>query len=73
MTLTIPSDAFLGSGEMAALIRAFDWAPTSLGAPEAWPATVKVVIATILRAPLPIVTLWGEDGVMIYKDRKSVV
>ncbi|PZQ45671.1 MAG: hybrid sensor histidine kinase/response regulator [Rhodovulum sulfidophilum] len=54
------------------LIRARDWAATSLGALEDWPATIKVVIATILRSPLPIVTLWGEDGVMIYNDAYSV-
>jgi hypothetical protein len=29
---------------------------------------MKAVLALILQAPVPIVTLWGEDGVMIYND-----
>ena len=33
---------------------------------------VKTTVALILQSPVPIVTLWGEDGVMIYNDAYSV-
>jgi PAS domain S-box-containing protein len=60
-----------GGGELAALIRRFDWAKTSLGPLAAWPQSLKTVTETLLRSPVPIVLLWGEDGVMIYNDAYS--
>ena len=57
-----------GGGRMAALIAGFDWTPTALGPIEGWPQSVKTTISLILRSPVPIVTLWYEDGVMIYND-----
>jgi PAS domain S-box-containing protein len=61
-----------GGGEAAALIAGFDWSKTSLGAVDGWPEGLKSTCSLILRSPLPIVTLWGEDGVMIYNDAYSV-
>ncbi len=61
-----------GDGELARLIATFDWTRTSLGPLEAWPAHLKTVTSLILRCHVPIVTLWGEDGVMIYNDAYSV-
>jgi PAS domain S-box-containing protein len=60
-----------GGGEAARLIGAFDWDATSLGPISSWPPTLKNTIGLILRSPVPIVTLWGEDGVMIYNDAYS--
>ena len=60
-----------GGGEAAAIIAAFDWATTPLGPIEAWPMSLKSAIALILRSPVPIVTLWGEHGIMIYNDAYS--
>ncbi len=51
---------------MGQLIAAFDWARTSLGPMTAWPAVRRSTIATMLRSPVPIMTLWNADGVMIY-------
>jgi PAS domain S-box-containing protein len=59
-------------GELASLIRSFNWEKTSLGPPSRWPVALKVTATTILQSPVPIVTLWGEDGVMIYNDAYSV-
>ncbi len=53
---------------MAALIAEFDWAATALGPIGEWPQSIKTVISLVLRSPVPIVTLWHEDGVMIYND-----
>jgi PAS domain S-box-containing protein len=59
------------SGDLAGLIRQFDWTRTSLGPLESWPQSLKTVTETLLRSPVPIVLLWGEDGVMIYNDAYS--
>lgn len=66
--------AFLRTdGEMPARIREFDWAGTRMGALETWPAAVRSVVGVILRSPLPVVTLWGEAGVMIYNDAYAII
>ena len=73
MTVSASDTAFLShDGELAQLIAAFDWASTSLGAIGTWPQGVKAVVSLILQSPVPIVTLWNEDGVMIYNDAYSV-
>ncbi|MGV3550544.1 sensor histidine kinase [Rhizobium sp.] len=64
---------FLGrDGEVARIIRAFDWSSTPLGKVEDWSAPLRTAIALLLQSPVPIVMLWGEDGVMIYNDAYSV-
>jgi hypothetical protein len=60
-----------GGGEAAEIIAGFDWAATPLGSIESWPASLKSTIALVLRSPVPVVTLWGEDGIMIYNDAYS--
>ena len=62
----------IGGGEMATLISAYDWSGTPLGALETWPQSLKTATAILLRSPVPIVMLWGEDGIMIYNDAYSV-
>jgi PAS domain S-box-containing protein len=54
--------------KLSAMIREYDWSGTSLGPLEDWPQVVKTTVALILRSPVPIVTLWGEKGVMVYND-----
>lgn len=56
---------------MGALIRAFDWSKTSIGPISTWPQSLKSVTSLLLLSPVPIVLLWGEDGVMIYNDAYS--
>jgi PAS domain S-box-containing protein len=60
-----------GGGEAAEIIARFDWAATPLGRIERWPVSLKSAVALVLRSPVPIVTLWGEDGIMIYNDAYS--
>ncbi|MDA8443452.1 ATP-binding protein [Paracidovorax valerianellae] len=60
---------FLTSGgEMAQRIARHDWAATPLGPLVAWPAHVQWAVSTVLRASVPMATLWGESGVLIYND-----
>jgi PAS domain S-box-containing protein len=61
-----------GGGELAGLIARFDWASTPLGPIEHWSGTLRNTVALILRSPVPVVTLWGADGIMIYNDAYSV-
>jgi len=64
--------AFLrGVGEMAGRIAAHDWSG-SLGPISAWPGSLKTVVGLLVHSPVPIVLLWGEDGIMIYNDAYSV-
>ncbi len=62
----------VGGGELGDLIRGFDWAGTSLGPLSIWPQSLKTATNLLLLSPVPIVLLWGEDGVMIYNDAYSV-
>ncbi|UVW27915.1 PAS domain S-box protein [Massilia sp. H6] len=54
------------TGEMGELIARFDWSTTGLGPIDAWPQSVKSTVSLILHSSFPIVTMWGEAGVMIY-------
>jgi PAS domain S-box-containing protein len=64
--------AFLGtSGEMARRVAAHDWT-ASLGPIATWSASLKTTVGLILHSLVPMVLLWGEDGVMIYNDAYSV-
>jgi PAS domain S-box-containing protein len=56
---------------MSALIRNFDWASTPLGPLDTWPSSILTTVGIVLRSPVPIVTLWGEQGTMIYNDAYS--
>ena len=60
-----------GGGEASTIIANFNWSETPLGPIATWPASLKASLALILRSPVPIVTLWGEDGIMIYNDAYS--
>ena len=60
-----------GGGQVGDLVRALDWASTSLGAIETWPQSLRTAVGIVLHSPVPIVLLWGEDGVMIYNDAYS--
>jgi len=64
-------EVFSGGGALGKIISVFDWSNTPLGPIEAWPTSLKTTVALILRSPIPIVTLWGEQGTMIYNDAYS--
>ncbi|MET0245328.1 MAG: hypothetical protein ABW182_01145, partial [Sphingomonas sp.] len=60
-----------GGGACADLIAAKDWSATPLGPIEGWSSALRPATAILLRSPVPIVMLWGEDGVMLYNDAYS--
>ncbi|HYX63117.1 MAG TPA: ATP-binding protein [Burkholderiales bacterium] len=53
-------------------MRRHDWSATPLGPAERWPQSLRTTVAILLRSPVPIVLLWGPDGVMLYNDAYSV-
>jgi PAS domain S-box-containing protein len=61
-----------GGGDAGKLIAAFDWAATPLGPIAGWPQSLRTSVSLILRSNVPIVMLWGSDGVMIYNDAYSI-
>jgi PAS domain S-box-containing protein len=60
-----------GGGLLGGIIDDYDWGATTLGPIDCWPDVVRTTVELILRSPVPIVTLWGADGVMIYNDAYS--
>ncbi|WP_369539518.1 hypothetical protein [Bradyrhizobium japonicum] len=36
------------------------------------PENLKTTVGILLRSPVPIVLLWGPDGIMIYNDAYSI-
>ena len=68
----VVADFLSNGGELGAIIAAFDWSDTGLGPLDNWPQSLKTTVGLILQSPVPIVTLWGEDGIMIYNDAYSV-
>jgi len=58
-------------GEAARLIAELDWTDT-LGPIDTWPSSLKTAIGLLIHSPVPLVLLWGEDGIMIYNDAYSV-
>ena len=57
---------------MGLAIAATDWSHTPLGAIDGWPQSLRTTVAIMLRSPVPMVTLWGETGVMIYNSNYAV-
>jgi PAS domain S-box-containing protein len=61
-----------GDGETARRVRAFPWETTSTGPIRHWPQSFKTAVEIMLASPLPMVMLFGVDGVMIYNDSYAV-
>jgi PAS domain S-box-containing protein len=63
---------FLSGGEMAGRITAHDWTGTAIGHIADWPQSLRTTVGIMLRSPVPMVLLWGPEGVMIYNDAYTV-
>ena len=60
-------------GGLGHLIAAYDWAATPLGPAQRWPPYLKSIVGMLARSPVPMVLLWGADGIMIYNDTYAVI
>jgi signal transduction histidine kinase len=53
---------------MDALLARFNWARTSVGTPDKWPATWRAAMRVCLDSFVPMVVLLGKEFVMVYND-----
>ena len=58
-------------GLTRALIRDYDWAATALVPINTWPQSLETAVGMVLHSTVPIVLLWGADGVVICNDTYS--
>ncbi|HEX7821876.1 MAG TPA: PAS domain-containing protein [Sphingobium sp.] len=56
---------------MGERIAHFDWSATSIGPLESWSSSLRHTVGLMVRSDVPMVLLWGMDGVMIYNDGYS--
>lgn len=57
-----------GGGEMAARIRAFDWASTAIGTPDNWSHSLLTTVSIILNSKFPMFLWWGKELIQFYND-----
>lgn len=57
-----------GGGEMGALMRAYDWQGSALGAPDGWPQSLRLAIRLMLHSRQPMFIWWGPDLIQFYND-----
>ena len=62
------SDFLPADGELADLIRAFDWVATPLGPCDQWPASLKTVLNIVLTSNHPMFIWWERDLIQFYND-----
>jgi PAS domain S-box-containing protein len=57
-----------GASEMAALMRALDWAATPLGAVEGWPRSLCTAVRILLGSHQGMWLVWGPQRILLYND-----
>ncbi len=60
--------ALTGSGEMATLIRSYDWSRSSIGPVESWPQSLRTALSIMLASGYPMAVGWGHDYIFFYND-----
>ncbi len=58
----------IGEGEMADLIRGFDWSGTPLGPEETWSDTLITTVNLLLASRHPMFLWWGPELIQFYND-----
>ncbi len=58
---------------MGALMRAYDWSASALGAPEGWPQPLKTLASVMLTANQPMFVAWGAERTLLYNDAYSEI
>ena len=62
------SGRIIGTGEMADLVRGYDWSSTPLGPIEAWSKELVTIVNLTLASSSPARTMWGTQLILIYND-----
>ena len=64
-----PTNDFLsGGGEVARLIRTFDWTKSDLGPVDGWPQSLKTVVRIMLDSRYAMWLGWGPNLTFLYND-----
>jgi PAS domain S-box-containing protein len=58
----------IGQGEMAELVRKFDWSRTPVGPISAWSDTLVTTVNLLLASRHPMFLWWGEELIQFYND-----
>jgi PAS domain S-box-containing protein len=58
----------IGTGEMADLVRAYDWRSTPLGPIDSWSKELLTIVNLTLASSSPTRTMWSSDFILIYND-----
>jgi two-component sensor histidine kinase len=61
-------DFWASDGELAGLMRGFDWSNSPLGPPQQWPQSLRVTIRLMLSTRHPMFIWWGPDLIQFYND-----
>src|SRR5688572_1041362 len=64
--------AFLVDGSRDWL-RAYDWTTTSLGGPETWSSSLRLLADLVLQSGHPMALLWGSEHILLYNDAFSAI
>src|SRR6202161_1175584 len=62
------SNRIIGTGEIANLVRDYDWRSTPLGPIDAWSKELVTIVNLTLASSSPARTMWGPELVLIYND-----
>ncbi|MDB5567641.1 MAG: sensor hybrid histidine kinase, partial [Tardiphaga sp.] len=65
---TASSDFLAAGGEMGALMRAYDWGSSPIGAPDVWPQSLRTAIRILLNTNHPMFIWWGPELIQFYND-----
>jgi PAS domain S-box-containing protein len=66
--LDMESSRIIGTGEMADLVRRYDWRSTPLGPIEFWSKELITIVNLTLASSSPARTMWGHELILIYND-----
>jgi PAS domain S-box-containing protein len=58
-----------GKGEIAGLLRGYNWAEHALGQPDNWPHNLQVSLSIVLNSSIPMLLFWGDDFTCFYNDK----
>jgi PAS domain S-box-containing protein len=67
-TAPASSSRIIGQGEMAELVRKFDWSRTPVGPVESWSDTLVTTVNLLLGSNHPMFLWWGPDLIQFYND-----
>jgi hypothetical protein len=60
-------------GEMARRVQSLDWSRTPLGPATTWPAHLRTAVDICLNTGVPLMIVWGPEGIQIYNDALTPV